>query len=71
MSERGLTPEEAVMEAMEYATAKLGGDGGGIAIGPTGEVGVAFNSRRMGWAYAKQGWVYSGCDRDQVLKEKL
>ncbi len=68
---RGLHPGESVDEAMEYSTATVGGDGGGIAVDWQGRVGVGFNSFRMGWAYAKGGMVKMGCERGQVVEEEV
>lgn len=65
----GLEPGKAVDEAMEQSTARVGGDGGGIALDRQGRLGVGFNSFRMGWAYARGGKVVMGCNRGQKIEE--
>ncbi len=68
---KGLDPTASIEECMDYATSKVGGDGGGIAVDAEGRIGVGFNSARMGWAYAKNGKVTKGCERGQVIQEDV
>ena len=45
----GSTPQVAAAAAIDYLHARLGGHGGIILLGPTGEFGLAHNTPRMAW----------------------
>jgi beta-aspartyl-peptidase (threonine type) len=45
----GITPQAAASEAIAYLFNRLGGHGGMILLGPTGEIGIAHNTPRMAW----------------------
>jgi beta-aspartyl-peptidase (threonine type) len=66
---RGKTPDEAIMEAMDYSTRTLGSDGGAVVVTADGVSGAAFNSHRMGWALASGNRLVSGCNRGQKEEE--
>jgi len=68
---KGVEPNAAIMEAMEYSTEKLGSNGGAVLLTVEGDVGAAFNSRGMGWAWAKGERLISGCLLGQRIEEKL
>ena len=40
-----------VRETMDQMTARIGGDGGAIAIDTKGRIAIEWNSFRMAWAY--------------------
>ena len=42
--------QRAVEEALAFMKRRVGGHGGIVAIGPDGDVGVAFTTARMPWA---------------------
>eukprot|EP00095_Tigriopus_kingsejongensis_P010402 maker-scaffold1716_size30199-snap-gene-0.10 protein:Tk10402 transcript:maker-scaffold1716_size30199-snap-gene-0.10-mRNA-1 annotation:"hypothetical protein DAPPUDRAFT_303765" len=67
--EAGVAAEEAIRRSLDYMSTRVGGDGGAIAVSPKGEVGIEWNSERMGWAYATRGRVHSGCNRDEHFDE--
>jgi beta-aspartyl-peptidase (threonine type) len=46
----GVPAGEAAARAVEVLGQRVGGRGGIITVGRTGEVGAAFNSRSMAWA---------------------
>jgi beta-aspartyl-peptidase (threonine type) len=48
----GTPPQQAASEAIAYLFARLGGHGGVILLGPTGEIGLAHNTPRMAWGLA-------------------
>ena len=62
---------KVIRKVMEDMTAKVGGDGGGVAISKDGEIGVEWNSERMGWAYAKEGKIHSGVNRGEDFVEDV
>lgn len=44
-------------------TERFGGDGGVVAIDKDGNVGIAFSSEQMSWAYQKEKTVHYGINR--------
>jgi beta-aspartyl-peptidase (threonine type) len=48
----GSTPQAAATDAIAYLFQRLGGHGGLILLGPTGEIGIAHNTPRMAWGLA-------------------
>jgi beta-aspartyl-peptidase (threonine type) len=48
----GSTPQAAATDAIAYLFHRLGGHGGMILLGPTGEIGIAHNTPRMAWGVA-------------------
>ena len=62
----GATPQQAASEAIAYLFSRLGGHGGVILLGPSGEIGIAHNTPRMAWGLATaQGRSY-GVTRNAV-----
>jgi beta-aspartyl-peptidase (threonine type) len=51
---RGATAEAAAREAVRVLGARLGGDGGVIVVGPTGEPGLAFDTEAMSRAWTDE-----------------
>ncbi len=45
----GAAPQQAAVAAIDYLFTRLGGHGGIILLGPTGEIGLAHNTPRMAW----------------------
>ena len=62
---------EAIDEALKEMTERVGGDGGAISISRKGQIGIGWNSSRMGWAYATKDQVHSGCNRGEDFVEPL
>lgn len=60
MEYKGQTIQEAAQEACDSMTARFDGDGGVIGIDKEGNVGVAFSSEQMSWAYQKGNKVFYG-----------
>jgi len=52
----------------QQMTENFGGDGGVIAIDKEGNVGIAFSSNQMSWAYQKGNIVYYGINPGEVLE---
>ncbi len=50
----GCTAQQAAQKAIEHLARKVGGDGGIILISRIGQVGFAFSTRRMAYAYIDQ-----------------
>ena len=48
----GASPQDAATEAIGYLFDRLGGHGGVILLGPTGDIGIAHNTPRMAWGLA-------------------
>ncbi|WP_129630928.1 isoaspartyl peptidase/L-asparaginase family protein [Candidatus Oscillochloris fontis] len=54
--ERGLAPQSAAESAIRsLARQPLGGSGGCILLAPNGQIGMAWNTRRMAYAYQVEG----------------
>ncbi|XP_036319188.1 probable isoaspartyl peptidase/L-asparaginase GA20639 [Rhagoletis pomonella] len=64
-----MSAQEATEVACKEMTERLGGTGGAITIGPTGDIGVAWTSKRMGWGYVRNNEYIYGIDHGKVLKE--
>jgi beta-aspartyl-peptidase (threonine type) len=68
---KGTDADKAVADALEFMTANVGGDGGGIALTKEGEVGIEWNSKRMAWAFIKEDKLHFGCNRAEHFVENL
>jgi beta-aspartyl-peptidase (threonine type) len=60
----GATPQQAASEAIAYLFDRLGGHGGVILLGPTGEIGLAHNTPRMAWGLATAAGKTLGVNRN-------
>lgn len=60
LMQNGLSPQKATEEALSYMRDRTGDTAGAITLSKHGEVGIHFTSKRMAWAYGKQGKIYSG-----------
>lgn len=49
----GFSAEIATKKVLQYMESKLGGLGGAITVSKTGDIGIAFTSNRMAWAYQR------------------
>uniref|UniRef100_A0A1B0AZX1 Isoaspartyl peptidase/L-asparaginase n=1 Tax=Glossina palpalis gambiensis TaxID=67801 RepID=A0A1B0AZX1_9MUSC len=65
------TAQAATEEACKEMTKRLLGTGGAITIGSNGQLGVYWTTRRMAWAYVKNGEICYGVDHDKTFKEPL
>ena len=54
----------AASEAIAYLFDRLGGHGGVILLGPTGEIGLAHNTPRMAWGLATAAGKTLGVTRN-------
>lgn len=52
-------------------TKRVGGEAGAITIAKNGDVGIAFTSKRMSWAYVKGSKLYYGINPNEILEENL
>lgn len=50
-------------------TSRLKNTAGAITLSKRGDVGVHFSSKRMSWAYVKDGKIYYGINHGEVLEE--
>ncbi|KAK9883286.1 hypothetical protein WA026_001469 [Henosepilachna vigintioctopunctata] len=69
--ELGLDAQIATQSVLEKMTAKLDNTAGAITLSNTGKVGVAFTSKRMGWAYQKGDMLYYGIEKEEIQSEKV
>ena len=60
----GAAPQTAAVSAIEYLHSRLGGHGGVILLGPTGEVGLAHSTPRMAWGVATPVGMSLGITRN-------
>ncbi|XP_012260270.1 isoaspartyl peptidase/L-asparaginase-like [Athalia rosae] len=44
---------------------------GAIALDLNGKPAVSFKSQHFPWAYCELGWLYYGCQKNQILSEKI
>lgn len=65
---KGETINEAAQIACDLMTERHRGSAGVVAIDKTGNVGVAFSSNQMAWAYQKSNKVFYGVDKNQTLE---
>ena len=61
----GATPQAAAIAAIDYLYTRLGGHGGIILLGPTGEIGLAHNTPRMAWGLHTPAGPHLGITRNQ------
>lgn len=63
--------QTASENACNSMTARFQGDGGVIGIDKDGNVGIAFSSNQMSWAYQRGNTVYYGVNPDERLEETV
>ena len=51
-------------------TSRLRNTAGAITLSKDGDVGVHFSSKRMSWAYVKEGKIFYGIEPGEILQEK-
>lgn len=61
--------QTAAETACAKMTARFDGDGGVIAIDKNGNVGVAFSSDQMSWAYQKGNTVFYGVNPGERFEQ--
>ena len=67
----GFTVQEAVEKGLSYTLERTRGCGGAIAVTPSGDVGVSFNTQGMSWASVKEGKVHCGIYTGEDKQEPL
>ncbi|XP_063237320.1 isoaspartyl peptidase/L-asparaginase [Bacillus rossius redtenbacheri] len=60
LMKQGRSAQEATAAACEEMTRRLSNTGGAITVSSKGDVGIAFTSKRMGWAYQVGDQVFAG-----------
>ena len=65
---KGESINVAAQIACDSMTARHGGSAGIVAIDKIGNVGIAFSSNQMAWAFQKGNKVFYGVDRNQTLE---
>lgn len=60
--------QTAAETACSKMTERFDGDGGVIAIDKNGNVGIAFSSQQMSWAYQKGNTVFYGVNPGERLE---
>ncbi|KAK6639582.1 hypothetical protein RUM43_007855 [Polyplax serrata] len=53
LMEQGKSAQDATEESLNYMGARVGDKAGAITVSNKGDIGIAFLSRRMAWAYKK------------------
>lgn len=61
--------QKATQDSCDAMTSKLEGTGGAITIDHNGDVGIAFTSEKMAWAYQKENIMHYGILHDQHEQE--
>lgn len=51
-------------------TSRLRNTAGAITLSKDGEVGVHFSSKRMSWAYVRDGQIFYGIEQGEILNEE-
>lgn len=59
------------MAGCEGMTKRIGNTAGAITVSNKGDVGIAFTSKRMAWAYQIGNEIHYGIDPGQHLIEKV
>ncbi|GLH13817.1 Putative asparaginase [Gryllus bimaculatus] len=69
-----LSAQDATQRALDELGRRLNNTAGAITLSNKGDVGVAFISKRMSWAYRKGNEMHYGIDPDQhcveIVQEK-
>ncbi|XP_048485870.1 probable isoaspartyl peptidase/L-asparaginase CG7860 [Plutella xylostella] len=71
LMEGGLDAGTATKTAVNGMTKRLNNTAGAITLSKSGQVGVHFSSKRMSWAYIRDGKYYYGIEQGEVLSEKF
>ncbi|XP_058442714.1 probable isoaspartyl peptidase/L-asparaginase GA20639 [Malaya genurostris] len=61
----------AASDALDAMTTKLEGTAGIVAIDMMGNIGIAFNSKQMSWAYQRKNIIAYGVRKGEHLEELL
>uniref|UniRef100_A0A0K8SW86 L-asparaginase CG7860 n=5 Tax=Lygus hesperus TaxID=30085 RepID=A0A0K8SW86_LYGHE len=67
----GINAQEATKWAVEGMTERIKKTAGAITVSNSGEIGISFTSKRMSWAYVKDGEIHFGIEQGQHEVEKL
>ncbi|KAL0893184.1 hypothetical protein ABMA27_014799 [Loxostege sticticalis] len=67
--ESGINPNTATKNSVLGMTRRLNNTAGAITLSKDGDVGVYFSSKRMSWAYVKDGKIFYGIEHGQFLEE--
>lgn len=67
----GMDIQTASQSACDDMTERFDGDGGVIAIDKDGNLGIAFSSPQMSWAYQKADKIFYGVNRNEVFEEDV
>jgi len=69
MEYKELSAQEAADKECREMTKRLGGTGGAIVVGHSGDLGISFTSRRMAWGYVQNGTIFYGIEGQVVHQE--
>ncbi|XP_016924211.2 probable isoaspartyl peptidase/L-asparaginase CG7860 [Drosophila suzukii] len=69
MEYKELSAQEAADKECREMTKRLGGTGGAIVVGHSGDLGISFTSRRMAWGYVQDGTIFYGIEGQVVHQE--
>lgn len=67
----GMPVSDSIQRSLEYMGQRVSGCGGAVAVSRCGEVGFAFTTPRMPWAYAKDNQLHYGMHPREHMKEDL
>ncbi|XP_016983911.2 probable isoaspartyl peptidase/L-asparaginase CG7860 [Drosophila rhopaloa] len=69
MEYQGLSAQAAADKECRGMTKRLGGTGGAIVVGHSGDLGISFTSHRMAWGYVQDGTIFYGIEGQVVHQE--
>ncbi|XP_017050919.1 probable isoaspartyl peptidase/L-asparaginase CG7860 [Drosophila ficusphila] len=69
MEHLGLSAQAAADKECKEMTRRLGGTGGAIVVGKSGDLGISFTSHRMAWGYVQDGTIFYGIEGQVVHQE--
>nr|CAQ53377.1 CG7860-PA [Drosophila melanogaster] len=69
MEYQGLSAQAAADKECREMTKRLGGTGGAIVVGHSGDLGISFTSHRMAWGYVQDGTIFYGIEGQVVHQE--
>ncbi|XP_017074489.1 probable isoaspartyl peptidase/L-asparaginase CG7860 [Drosophila eugracilis] len=69
MEYQGLSAQAAADKECQEMTKRLGGTGGAIVVGKSGDLGISFTSHRMAWGYVQDGIIFYGIEGQVVHQE--
>ncbi len=67
----GCSCQEAAEKALAHMSERVGSSGGLVVVNPQGDVGQAFTTERMAWAWARGVELHSGLNHGDDVMEMV